>query len=252
MPKQATPAAPRAPRLFLKPAQAAEFDDTALYEESAASRETPNGTNSAPAGAPPPNALPVPPPIGEPANPIGTGGPMVDLGGKAYLDPTLGTTEPLGADESGLRDLLGGGGEPAQKSPPAPRSDALIDHGAGTSGGAPPARDPELPKFTRGEKTSGVLRTAAGDIPLLSGRAGPAASLTKPTAGFNAITSTHVEGHAAAMMRQQGIDHATLYINNPEICLPCKQNLANMLPSGSKLTIVLPDGTSTTYIGNAR
>ncbi|MEX0675931.1 MAG: DddA-like double-stranded DNA deaminase toxin [Pirellulales bacterium] len=111
---------------------------------------------------------------------------------------------------------------------------------------------PKLPTYSAGGKTTGVLRTSSGDVPLLSGRAGPAGSLAKPTPGFNAVTKTHVEGHAAAIMRQQGIKEATIYINNPKICLPCQQNLANMLPSGSKLTVVLPDGTTRTFIGNAR
>jgi hypothetical protein len=111
---------------------------------------------------------------------------------------------------------------------------------------------PSLPKFVEGAKTSGVLRVGDSDVPLLSGKAGPGGTLPKPAPGFNAITSTHVEGHAAAMMRQQGIKEATLYINNSKICLPCRQNIEHMLPSGSKLTIVLPDGTTVTYLGNAR
>jgi len=110
----------------------------------------------------------------------------------------------------------------------------------------------ELPPFTKGGKTSGVLRTPTGDIALSSGRAGPATSLPKGTPGFNAITSTHVEGHAAAIMRQQGIQEATIFINNPRICLPCRQNLAHMLPPGARLTVMFPDGSSTTFIGNAR
>ena len=113
-------------------------------------------------------------------------------------------------------------------------------------------RLPRLPAFAQGGKTSGVFRSASGDIPVLSGRAGPAASLPKGTPGFNAITSTHVEGHAAAIMRQRRIRRATIYINNPQICLPCQQNLPHMLPSGSRLTVVLPNGASTTFIGNAR
>ncbi len=111
---------------------------------------------------------------------------------------------------------------------------------------------PELPAFSAGGKTSAVFRSPKGESSLVSGRAGPASLLAKPTPGFNAITSTHVEGHAAAMMRQQGISEATIYINNPRICLPCQQNLANMLPPTSKLTVVLPDGTFKTFIGNAK
>jgi hypothetical protein len=115
-----------------------------------------------------------------------------------------------------------------------------------------PSSAPKLATFSTGGKTSGVFRTSAGDLSFVSGRTGPASLVPKATPGFNAITRTHVEGHAAATMRQKGIKEATIYINNPKICLPCQQNLANMLPSGSKLTVVLPDGTSKTFIGNAR
>jgi hypothetical protein len=111
---------------------------------------------------------------------------------------------------------------------------------------------PQLVRFVAGGKTTGVLRIAGREISLTSGRAGPAASLPKGTPGFNAITATHVEGHAAAIMRQEGLREATVYINNPQICLPCRQNLAHMLPAGSKLTVVLPDGTAHVFIGNAR
>ena len=111
---------------------------------------------------------------------------------------------------------------------------------------------PSLPKFVEGGKTSGVLRVGDSDVPLLSGKAGPGGTLPKPAPGFKATTSTHVEGHAAAMMRQQGIQEATLYINNSKICLLCRQNIEHMLPSGSKLSIVLPDGTTVTCLGNAR
>jgi hypothetical protein len=111
---------------------------------------------------------------------------------------------------------------------------------------------PKLPPYQQGAKTEGVIRTPSGDVPLRSGRAGPATSLPKGSPGFNAITSTHVEGHAAAHMRQNGLQEATIYINNPRICLPCRQNLAHMLPPDARLTVVLPDGSSETFIGNAR
>lgn len=111
---------------------------------------------------------------------------------------------------------------------------------------------PKLPPYQQGAKTEGVIRTPSGDVPLRSGRAGPATSLPKGSPGFNAITSTHVEGHAAAHMRQNGLQEATIYINNPRICLPCRQNLAHMLPPDARLTVVLPDGSSETFLGNAR
>ena len=61
----------------------------------------------------------------------------------------------------------------------------------------------------------------------------------------------HAEGHAAALMRQNGISEATLYINNPNICAPCTKYLPEMLPAGSTLNIVLPDGRVVQFKGIA-
>lgn len=70
----------------------------------------------------------------------------------------------------------------------------------------------------------------------------------------------HVEAHAAALMRQEGLTNATLYINR----MPCPAvngcmvNLPRMVPRGSTLTIhVMPDGsagarTTLTIIGMGR
>jgi len=113
-----------------------------------------------------------------------------------------------------------------------------------------PAR-PSLPTFTPGGKTSGVLRTPTGDVPLQSGWQGPASSIPRGTSGFDIVTRTHVEGHAAAVMRQQGLTEATVHINNPQICTSCSKLLPRMLPPGSRLTVVLPDGTSVTFTGVA-
>jgi len=99
--------------------------------------------------------------------------------------------------------------------------------------------------------TSGVLCDNKGNqFPLISGRNGPAQNAPKgPGSGFDLLTSTHVEGHAAAMMNQLGMDVATLYINNPEICPNCSRNLPAMLSAGSSLTVVLPNGTTAVFIG---
>jgi hypothetical protein len=117
-------------------------------------------------------------------------------------------------------------------------------------GGAAPTR-PAVPDFAGG-KTSGVLRTPTGDVPLQSGWQGPALSIPKGTSGFDIVTRTHVEGHAAAAMRQQGLTDATVYINNPVICDSCMNNLPRMLPNGSRLTVVTPDGTAITFTGGSR
>jgi len=131
---------------------------------------------------------------------------------------------------------------------------ACVQGGAGaageagaTSGGAQ-AR-PTLPAFTLDGKTSGILRTPTGDVPLQSGWQGPASSFPGGTPGFDVITRTHVERHAAAVMRQRGLMEATLDINNPQICPSCERLLPRMLPPGSRLTIVLPDGTRRTFTG---
>jgi hypothetical protein len=101
--------------------------------------------------------------------------------------------------------------------------------------------------------TRGVLTLESGaQIPLASGLKGPAAVMPKGSPGFDAFTRTHVEGHAAALMRTEGASSATLYINNPRICPNCSRLLPDMLPPGSQLTVVLPNGTRTPFLGNAR
>jgi len=112
-----------------------------------------------------------------------------------------------------------------------------------------PTTRPTLPAFRPGGKTSGVLRTPTGDIPLQSGWQGPASSIPRGTSGFDIVTRTHVEGHAAAVMRQQGLTEATVYMNNPEICPSCSRLLPRMLPPRARLNVVLPDGTVVPFTG---
>ncbi len=100
-----------------------------------------------------------------------------------------------------------------------------------------------------GGKTSGILRTANGDFELQSGYDGPAASIPKGTRGFDLITKSHVEGHASAIMRQQGISEGTLEINNPEICSSCMRLLPRMLPPGATLTVKPGEGEPVTFEG---
>jgi RHS repeat-associated protein len=130
-------------------------------------------------------------------------------------------------------------------------------YAAGTAAAGTAARSavrlrPDLLPFKPGGKTEGILRTEKGDFALISGRVGPAQSMPPKSPGFDGYTKTHVEGHAAAYMRQHGIKEARLYINNPIICDNCVRNLPSTLPPGSRLELVLPDETIRVFIGNAR
>jgi hypothetical protein len=67
--------------------------------------------------------------------------------------------------------------------------------------------------------------------------------------GFDIFNRTHVEGHAAATMRLQGINEGTLYINNPAVCSRCIIGLPRMLPSGGRLDVFLPSGVTHSFFG---
>jgi hypothetical protein len=70
---------------------------------------------------------------------------------------------------------------------------------------------------------------------------------------FNIITMTHVEGHAAALMREMGISEAWLRINNPKICDDCLRDLeTKMLPPGATLHVILPNGRDVPFTGQSR
>jgi RHS repeat-associated protein len=114
---------------------------------------------------------------------------------------------------------------------------------------------PLLPEYVNGGKTTGVLRTDASgtnDVAFQSGVDGPARSMPKGAPGYDLMTRTHVEGHAAAWMTQNGLSDATLYINNPKICDSCQTFLPRMLPPGANLTVVLPSGVRAVFTGIER
>ena len=110
-----------------------------------------------------------------------------------------------------------------------------------------------LPEYSGG-KTSGVLATSVGDVDLLSGWAGRGAAMPKGSAGFNIITRSHVEGHAAAAMEDLGLSEATLYLNR----IPCggirgcDALLPRMLGEGRQLRVVVPGQLDKVYVGVAR
>jgi RHS repeat-associated protein len=108
----------------------------------------------------------------------------------------------------------------------------------------------ELPVYSGG-KTQGILATGAEEIELISGQAGPSATMPRGTPGMNGRIKTHVEAHAAAIMRNQGLNRATLYINRIPCSgvTGCNAMLSRMLPQGAQLTVVGPSGFSRVYRG---
>lgn len=156
---------------------------------------------------------------------------MVELGITAMANSSGG---PAGL-KGGRAPVLRGGHEPEQLGTPRLAS--------------PGKSIPNLPIYKDGDKTLGVLRAnGLDDVPLQSGWDGPAAKMPEGARGFDIVTRTHVEGHAAATMRNNKISKATLYINNPDICRSCTKLLPRMLPAGTELTVVTPKG-STTFVG---
>ncbi|MCK4540732.1 MAG: hypothetical protein KAU17_00710, partial [Spirochaetales bacterium] len=104
----------------------------------------------------------------------------------------------------------------------------------------------------------GVLKTESGErIPIHSGKfGGPFGGTHRggiprgPGSGYNRYVLTHVEGHAAAIMHQKGIQRATLLLPKPS-CGACDSpvgtpNITRILPRGSRLTVVDPE-SATTY-----
>jgi hypothetical protein len=118
-------------------------------------------------------------------------------------------------------------------------------------------RPPPLPKYAGG-KVSGVLRTSSGDFPLSSGVKGPAQGLPKGTPGMDLVPKTHVEGHAAALMRSKGIPRAILYMNRKPCTYMrvgklkgCDVQLEDMLPQDAVLEVIVNGEHFKTYHGRA-
>jgi hypothetical protein len=106
-----------------------------------------------------------------------------------------------------------------------------------------------------GRKTSGVLRLPGNlEIQIQSGYDGPSRG-TMGIPGMHNRIKSHVEAHAAVIMRRSGVNEATLYLNrvpcpstNPA-SPGCYDGLPRMLPYGSKLKVVGPDGFDEIFVG---
>lgn len=138
----------------------------------------------------------------------------------------------------------GGGGSPASSA--AAKLQAALDYYPGHTGAVgtleAPGRAPmRIKSGVEGGPWGGAQR---GGIPRGKGEAYTSGG---PSQGNIA---THVEGHSAAIMHQQGITEATLTMGMDQ-CTICASNLPTALPPGSTLTVVHVDGASrisiTTY-----
>ncbi len=153
-----------------------------------------------------------------------------------------------GGLSSAPRAASPGEATPTRQSPPSHPASEDAQPKLTFQGGLPP----QLAPYKEGGKTSGVFRSQNLTIELQSGYDGPAEAMPPESSGFDRYTLSHVEGHAAALMRQLGIGEATVYINNPEICSSCEKLLPRMLPPASTLNVVLPNGTVRKFEGNAQ
>ncbi len=91
------------------------------------------------------------------------------------------------------------------------------------------------------------MRAGGAEEALISGWHPPAAVMPKGTPGMNIVTKSHVEAHAAAVMRNEGLSEATLWINRAPCsgAAGCAAMLPRMVPEGSTLTInVVPNGSA--------
>jgi RHS repeat-associated protein len=174
--------------------------------------------------------------------------------GKEVPDPLVKAAEDVererSAEEGAASELINRlKGNPEDENEPC----SVTPSGGPSIGNAKsPSQPPTLPPYAPGAKTLGILNTPKGPMLLKSGVEGPAKSMPKGSPGFDIVTRTHVEGHAAAAMQQLGLKDATVVINNPQICSSCTELLPRMLEPGSHLTVVTSNGTSTTFTGVAK
>lgn len=97
-------------------------------------------------------------------------------------------------------------------------------------------------------KASGILSHGDEEQFLQSGWSGPSEDIPRGTNGFDIVTRTHVEGHAAAVMRTEGLSYAELEINAIP-CPVCAGYLPAMLPENGVLVIYGPGGYVGVFVG---
>lgn len=108
--------------------------------------------------------------------------------------------------------------------------------------GWPVKRDGNVP--ARGMLFDSDGRPITGTVQAGKGPADRAQGLKEPWAADERMTTRfHLEGHAAAVMRQHDLEHAVLYVNIPPCGWAnrdpwrCDQNLNKLLHPGTTLTV---------------
>jgi hypothetical protein len=111
-----------------------------------------------------------------------------------------------------------------------------------------------LPDYSGGKTSGFLIGPDGGETPLQSGIDGPSRGVMGVPGMHNRI-KTHVEAHAAILMRREFLATATLYINrvpcptNDPRSPGCFDNLPKMLPEGARLRIIGPEGFDRFFIG---
>ena len=104
--------------------------------------------------------------------------------------------------------------------------------------------DDRIPDRPGGGATHGVVDSPNGPLFFVSSETGPGSTYIDSSTGAPAsnYSGSHVEGHVAALMREHGIAHLTVTINNRDgpcgTCLGASDSsVGNILPVGSSLTV---------------
>jgi len=90
---------------------------------------------------------------------------------------------------------------------------------------------------------------------LFSGVAGPSKN-TRGIPGIHNRIKSHVEAHAAVIMRQERLAEATLYINRAPCPTAdrrspgCMESLPKMLPESARLRIIGEDNFDQIFVGS--
>jgi hypothetical protein len=173
---------------------------------------------------------------------------LTEVGAAAGTGAVLGAVAPGGKNSHGGR----------HDKNPAAMAGVRAPERLGANSYRDPVAGGRLPKYT-GPPTRGIFHLPGHDTlsnyPLRSQYDGPAREIPKDTfPGFNNLIRSHVEGHAAAIMRLHDMgpgDEAALEINQAPCAgrNGCTVNLPRMLPPGATLHIYGPDGYYKPWVG---